>query len=933
MRRPPSATPLLAALALPALAAGEGIRLAEATPADWRGEKGLVFAAERATLAFEGGGAAPTAEMRRTPDAPFAPVQLASDPATPSRWLLDLPETGWYDIRLSHATSTDLTAHSADLQPRSGDLSANADLTLTAAVIGTPIPEAWRTNSVFGLWNVHGDPALIRLAGARWNRRMTAFHSVTQREAEEWGNPHAESAEGAEEKSHAESAEGAEEKSHAESAEIAERGGGSGGEPPVVCSPYDERDGLRQVGVFSFGLPPWTMAIPEGVKMPSFGSLFYPATNWDDVARCVTAYARTHALPRDFSIYNEPLAHFKGKPAQIADYARAVRAGLKAADPSFRIGGPGLYSIRIRDLTAIEEGRLLDSLDFLDLHAYVGGTPPEGEFVRKIVMLKEWLAAHGRPDMPVYLTEFGWTAAAGTWQPPVDRATQARYIARSLALAWSEGMDALVYFALDFRTKKAGEAAFSLIGPDGRPEAGYAAFAAVSRHFAASEPIGHFLLAPGVHLVAGKRDGRLQLMAWAEEGTPPRALHLPFPIASVRDGLGAPVRGTLPPLGPSPLFLETKPFGEDDAPLPILPAKTVTRLSNLSRGAFWAIEPDDDPPDGPYAAFVPRSDGGWAVQSCELRSPATFEETRLAWPADSDEPVLEAVVRANETNASVAVSLSLGDAAPVRLDLAPGATETARLPLVPSDYGQPGRAFLRLAFSDGSVRNRLVEWTVLPVFAAADAASALWADFTDSLLLVTSRSLIVFGNGVAVPDCDGRVRLFHDAEALTVEVDVLDDEHAPAADPSRLWSADSIQLGFDLDWAKPWEAGFAGAGSSQTLGGHRVFEWSVGGDGRDPAVAYRERSWDDALPVGPCAAVEASVERDEAAARTRYRMRFPWSELGAAARPPRPGEAIGFSLAVNDVDPARGAPRHGLTLFGGIVDDKEPKLYGPAWLR
>lgn len=886
---------LLAALALPALAAAESsaIRLAEATPPDWRGEKGLVFAAGRATLAFEGGGdSAPVAEMRRAPDAPFEPVQLAPDPATPSRWLLDLPETGWYDIRLSRAEG--------------------GELALAAAVVGAPIPEAWRTNSVFGLWNVHGDPALIRLAGARWNRRMTAFHSVTPEQAAEFG----------------------------------------GAASPTNAVPYDERDGLRQVGVFSFGLPPWTMAIPEGVKMPSFGSLFYPATNWDAVARCVTAYARTHALPRDFSIYNEPLAHFKGKPAQIADYARAVRAGLKAADPSFRVGGPGLYSIRIRDLAAIEEGRLLESLDFLDLHAYVGGTPPEGEFVRKIRMLREWLAAHGRPDMPVCLTEFGWTAAAGTWQPPVDRATQARYVARSLALAWSERMDALVYFALDFRTKKAGEAAFSLIGPDGRPEAGYAAFAAVSRHFAASEPIGHFLLAPGVHMVAGKRDGRLQLMVWAEEGIPSRALHLPFPIASFRDGLGAPA---LPPLGPSPLFLETEPLHASVLSLPVLDGGVAMHPPSLPRGAFWAIEPGDDPPDGPYAAFVPRpDDAGWAVQTFELRSPATLGETRLAWPAGSATPVLEAVVRSHSTNMTLAATLSLGNDVTKDVSLAPGAAETIRLPLAGALPGRRNRAALRLALPDGTERERTVELTVLPVFAAAPTnalvarrsspvaggESAPWADFTDwepfgakAKPLVARHSSLVAGGEAAVPDCRGSVRLFHDAEALTVEVWASDDEHAPSADPSRLWSADSIQLGFDLDWAKPWEAGFAGAGSSRTLGGHRVFEWSVGGDGRGPAVAWRERSWDDTLPVGPCAAVEASVERDEAAARTRYRVRFPWSELGAAARPPRPGEAIGFSLAVNDVDPARGAPRHGLTLFGGIVDDKEPKLFGPAWLR
>jgi len=28
-----------------------------------------------------------------------------------------------------------------------------------------------------------------------------------------------------------------------------------------------------------------------------------------------------------------------------------------------------------------------------------------------------------------------------------------------------------------------------------------------------------------------------------------------------------------------------------------------------------------------------------------------------------------------------------------------------------------------------------------------------------------------------------------------------------------------------------------------------------------------------------------------------------------------------------------GAPRHGVALFGGIVNEKEPKLFGPTWLR
>jgi hypothetical protein len=45
------------------------------------------------------------------------------------------------------------------------------------------------------------------------------------------------------------------------------------------------------------------------------------------------------------------------------------------------------------------------------------------------------------------------------------------------------------------------------------------------------------------------------------------------------------------------------------------------------------------------------------------------------------------------------------------------------------------------------------------------------------------------------------------------------------------------------------------------------------------------------------------------------------------------GEAFGFSLAVNDVDPSRKAQRHGIRLFDGIVQDKNPRQYGLVWLR
>lgn len=843
-----AASIVLSALALPLAAAGASpsVRIAEATPPDWRGERGLVFAADRATLAFECDGLAPRAEMRRAPDAPFSPAALAPDPASPARrWLLELPETGWYDIRVADG----------------GD--DGQALTLAAAVLGEPIPERRRMKSVFGIWTVHGDPSLVRLAGARWNRRMTSFRDVTREQAATFG----------------------------------------GATSPTNAVPYDERDGLAQIGVFSFGMPLWTMDMPPETKLPSFGNPFFPATDWSDVARAVAAYARTHALPRAFSIYNEPLAHFKGKPAQLADYARAVRAGLRAADPSFRVGGPGLYSIRLRDLSAIEAGGLLESLDFLDLHAYVGGTPPEGEFVRKIDMLREWLSDHGRPDMPVALTEFGWTAADGTWQPPVDRATQARYVARSLALAWSRGVDALIYFALDFRTKKEGEAAFSLIGRDGRPEAGYAAFAAVSRHFAASEPMGEGMPAPGVHLVAGRRDGRIQFALWREESADaPAPLTLPWPVERATSLCGSP----LPPAdewtpSPDPVFFESPPLDGALARMPAFSQKSDVPLRIAGTAPRWPAS--DAAPH--LEVLVDRPGGGAAKAALAVEWENGFVATGA--PTAGPEGPTQGAAPDRE---AFAVSL------PWRPDAIP--------------RGRRLRGVARLSADGSECGARQFDVTILAASPdqGPDTGAEPWADFSNWAPWGWPG-----GDAPQPGDCRAAARLFHGESGLRIEIAVEDDEHCAASDPARLWESDSVQIALDMDFGKPWEAGFAGAGSSQTLGGHRVFEFSIGGPSGS-GTAFLERSYDDTLPAGTVRhALDVVVSRDEASRRTRYDALVPWSELGAATAPPRPGAALGIAIAVNDADPGRGARRRALRLFGGIVESKDPETFGPLFLR
>ena len=183
------------------------------------------------------------------------------------------------------------------------------------------------------------------------------------------------------------------------------------------------------MGVYSFGMPLWTMRMPDNAPMPGFGNPFYPANDWRDVANSVAAHARSNALPRAFSMYNEPLAHWKGSHAELVDYARAVRDGLKSVSPDYLVGGPGLYSIRIGDLEKLAQAGLLDVIDFIDMHAYVGGTPPEADFLDNLLALTGWLEAKGRATSPS--TSPSSAGLRGlTWQPHVDRWTQTQYVAR-----------------------------------------------------------------------------------------------------------------------------------------------------------------------------------------------------------------------------------------------------------------------------------------------------------------------------------------------------------------------------------------------------------------------------------------------------------------------------------------------------------------------
>jgi hypothetical protein len=849
------------------------------TPPDWHKGKGMVFARDSATLGYRSDAPEHIKQMHvatrlklDTPGPSSTDLQWQSLAAqSDGTWAIPLAHPGWYDV------------HVRALLEDGRELTDN----VTVAVVGKPISESRRKQSVFGIWSVYGDVSLIKLAGAYWNRSMTSLYKLTQEQVS------------------------------------------SDPVKPAAFEPYAEENGLAYTGVFSFGLPMWAMQLPEGYEKPKmYGNPFFPARDWDEVSRCVAAFARNvRALPLIMEMYNEPLAVWRGTPAQLVEYARAVRKGLKSVNPNFKLIGPCLYSIRLGDLATLAEAGIFEELDGIVMHTYVDGTEPEGAYLDRIIELKAMLKQYGQQDKPLYYSEFGWTTADGTWQPPVDVWTQTRYVARSMALAWSQGVDGMAYFCLKGRhTNNAGEDAFPLFDLEDRPKPGYVSFAAVSKWFAGSKPLGHYQLTPTVHMVVGRLDGQLQISLWSTSGT--EDITLPFTITRAIDMFGKALNVSADrlPVSQDPIYIEA--LDQNVASLPVQSSMTVMQLDEIKQNVFWPLSGVSErrvlPRPGDYAAFIQVNDQ-WQILPVKLVTPLSLVDVKACLPAGSDAFQIQATVQSNQDQ-TLDADLWLDDAPDKKVTLTVPAHGIRQVMFAQPDAieARQHTSIIKLQWPQGKVQEQPLTWTALS--AQPESQAVHWADFTD---------WAPFGkidNTATFTDCRAKVYASYSDKGLRIQVHVQDDEHhqAKAADDPRvIWAQDSIQVALDMDALKPWQAGVVGSG----LAGHRVFEFSIGGSGdaATPGVVFCNRSYDQARPVDTLRPqISAHITRQGDV--TLYDVLIPWDQVGVDT-PMQRGDVIGLALVVNDVDPERNAPRHCLRLFKGIAVTKDAKLFGRLWLR
>ena len=146
-------------------------------------------------------------------------------------------------------------------------------------------------------------------------------------------------------------------------------------------------------------------------------------------------YGRDEVAGWAFEVWNEANLQlfWTGTEADYFDLYDASARAVKAVDPAFRVGGPSTAAVGwVDDL--LEHCRATDvPIDFVTTHTY--GSPP--------LDLRPMLACYGRPDLPIWWTEWGVSPSLGGTVN--DGAWGAPLVARGMRSAAGR-VDALSYW-------------------------------------------------------------------------------------------------------------------------------------------------------------------------------------------------------------------------------------------------------------------------------------------------------------------------------------------------------------------------------------------------------------------------------------------------------------------------------------------------------
>jgi len=289
---------------------------------------------------------------------------------------------------------------------------------------------------------------------------------------------------------------------------------------------------------------------------------------FNDYARAVVS--RYPEVPA-WEVWNEPnIFYWKGTPQQYAVLLRSVTPVIHAASPKAKVVGMATAFSDVPFLRAVLDAGA--DPDVVSVHPYRGGAP---DVPSKLLQFDGGREPHTMAeetrgvravigDRPLWFTEVGWWSAEGG----VSEQEQADYLARTYAIALSEGVAKVFWYAfIDAGTTPGyDQDHFGLLRPDLSPKPAYAAYATAARMLdgATFESLenddgvwkGHFT-----------RGGERITVAWApREPNTSRRLILPQHIAERRayrwDGRPL-AEANIVDLGASPVYIVESHFVAD----------------------------------------------------------------------------------------------------------------------------------------------------------------------------------------------------------------------------------------------------------------------------------------------------------------------------------------------------------------------------------
>lgn len=229
--------------------------------------------------------------------------------------------------------------------------------------------------------------------------------------------------------------------------------------------------------------------------------------------------ARYHKQIHCWEIWNEPNIPAFWKPhSDAAAYTELLKAAYLAAhkaDPHCIIVGAAANETDINWLEAIAEHGGLSYMDAVSIHPYSMSDGPEQMYLaQQLQNVRRFLAAHGRPNLPIWITEMGWTSSIENLQSMRHAAI---YLVQSYTIAAAEGVQHLFWFSEQDWTEGGKLQGWGLLSPDMHPKLTFDAYRQIASFLDGCHFVGYVLLENGIGYLF--RKGRTErLIAWAYRG-------------------------------------------------------------------------------------------------------------------------------------------------------------------------------------------------------------------------------------------------------------------------------------------------------------------------------------------------------------------------------------------------------------------------------